>query len=48
MLLRVGLLLIQRFDGGVAFSPGRLTAVLLTLALQAYLVLAPAGDSALG
>ena len=48
VLLQVGLLLIQRFHGGVPLGAGRLTAVLLILALQAYLVLAPVGDRAVG
>ena len=45
VLLQVGLLMIQRFHGGVQFGPGRWAAVVVILALQAYLVLAPAGDS---
>ncbi len=48
VLLQVGLLLIQRFHGGVQLGAGRWAAVVLILALQAYLILAPAGDSAAG
>ena len=48
VLLQVGLLLIQRFHGGVQLGAGRWTAVVLILALQAYLILAPAADSATG
>lgn len=48
VLLQLGLLAIQRIRGGVPIGGGRLTAVVLILALQAYLVLAPVADTTSG
>ena len=45
VLLQVGLLLIERVQTGVQLSAGRWTALVLILALQAYLILAPAGPA---
>jgi hypothetical protein len=45
VLLQVGLLLIARFRDGVPMGTGRYAAILAILALQAYLILAPAADT---
>jgi hypothetical protein len=46
VLLQVGLLLIARFRDGAPIGAGRYTAVVLILALEAYLILAPVADTA--
>ena len=46
VLLQVGLLLVSRFRDGTALGAGRYAAVVVILALQAYLILAPATDAA--
>ncbi len=44
IFLQVGLLLFERFRYGIDLPPGKWAAVVLILALQAYLVLAPNGS----
>jgi hypothetical protein len=48
IFLQVGLLLLDRFRYGVEFPAGKWAAIVVILALQAYLILAPNGKPEVG
>jgi len=48
IFLQVGLLLLDRFRYGVEFPTGKWAAIVVILALQAYLILAPNGKPEAG
>jgi hypothetical protein len=48
IFLQVGLLLVDRFRYGVEFPTGKWAAIVVILALQAYLILAPNGKPEAG